>query len=1174
MSRNRNLFLALLAIEMGAIDATRAKEYAARMTAAGPADFLEVLVAEGAISTAQRDILDMMARELYEARIQAQIDSTPSLLAGLSDDSTAADSEDEALLPATPEAAGRYVFRAPDKNAAEIGRGALGRVLVAFDDHLAREVAVKELLPFVEPDDASDSEYEQLQRVALARTARFLREARVTGQLEHPSIVPVYEIGRRDDGTFYYTMKLVRGDTLDEALAACRNLDDRLQLLGHFEDVCQALAYAHSRGVIHRDVKPSNIMLGRFGVTVVLDWGLAKVRGQRDDRGLEIERSVEQLRVAGHTVVGQAIGTPTYMSPEQAEGLIEQIDERSDVWSLGAVLYKILTGSSPFEGRVPSEIIDRVKSETVRPVREVCAEAPPDLAAVAEKALCRDPGERYETAGELAEEVHAFRAGHRIAAYEYGSLELLRRFVRKNKALSALIALLAVTLVVGSALVWRAYGAARTALETAERNEREVHFNIANFLSEKALEAFGRRDFLVAKVFSAASLVHNPYNPFGPYRYPQLSNMEQTDAALRVSPSHSVLYQAAVHGYLSFDDVLVGHTDNVTAVAYSPDGSLLASAGGDKVIRIWHARFHRPIRVLTGHADSVRDVAFFAGGTRLISAGRDGVLIVWNPQTGERLGTLTGHVGEVRAVAVSPKGDVAASVGRDKTLRLWNLADGVAVATWDDHQGVVEDVTFSPDGRWLATVGRDKTIRLRDAVTGRTVAVLRGHDDEITAAAFTPDSKILATGAWDAKVHLWDVETRRRIGTLEGHTDGVRGLAFSADGRRLVTAGWDKTLKLWDVPQRRLIETVVGHADGVFAVAFEPGDEHIVSASGDKTIKVWRVARLNMVKTLHGHDDRIVSFSFSPDGALLASASWDNTLKLWDMETGKLRADVPAHEQGVLSVCFSPDGTTFATAGGDRTIKLWRLDTLQPIATLTGHEGAIRSLAFSPDGLLLASAGRDKTVRLWDVQTARPLATFTDAKDIVWTIDFSPDGRYVAGAAFDKTVRLWDVEKRTLARTLEGHTHWVSGVSFSPDGQVLASSGRDKTVRLWRVETGEPLAVITGHNEWVNYVEFSPDGRRLLTGSDDRTARLWDADTGCLLQTIRVSYEVASIAFTPRGDAFAVDDKEDIIVYPIDFDYWHRDPEGLLRQAESEAGAHLNGSDLAPWTERVVKRAP
>ncbi|MBK8205421.1 MAG: protein kinase [Planctomycetes bacterium] len=345
---------------------------------------------------------------------------------------------------------GRYTVKR------EYARGGMGRILIALDNAVGREVALKELLP--QPGGGTSGSS------TAGLVERFLREAKVTGQLEHPNIVPVYEIAARDDGSVFYTMKLVRGKTMahrlqsiqrDGSLGEQQKLSLRLQLLDAFNDVCNAIAYAHSRGVIHRDLKPANIMLGDFGETLVLDWGLARVQGQEEKtvqrKGLaEFSPSLLQDDSSARTLDGAVLGTPAYMPPEQAKGELDKVDERSDVYALGAILYEILSGRPPFEGTNAQTVLARVLVLEPEPLKQIAPLAPPDLVSLAEKAMARDRAQRLESATALAREVTAFRDGRNLSVYRYSRGELLRRFVRRNKAAVA-IACVALAVIVGGA---------------------------------------------------------------------------------------------------------------------------------------------------------------------------------------------------------------------------------------------------------------------------------------------------------------------------------------------------------------------------------------------------------------------------------------------------------------------------------------------------------------------------------------------------------------------------------------------------------------------------------------------------------------------------------------------------------------------------------------------------
>jgi WD40 repeat protein/tRNA A-37 threonylcarbamoyl transferase component Bud32 len=807
---------------------------------------------------------------------------------------------------------GRYV----PVEANELGRGGLGRVLVAFDAHLGRQIALKELL-------ASGT----------AR-GRFLREARVTAQLEHPNIVPVYELGRRPDGTLYYTMKRVRGRTLADALAKCDSAADRLLYLGQFAATCQAIAYAHSRGVVHRDIKPHNIMVGEFGEAVLLDWGLAKVRGQQDLRGEDLERGIQALREADthQTLQGSTLGTPAYMSPEQARGNIDEVDERSDIWSLGAVLFEILTGVPPYVGRTPMETLAKVIHEpSPRAVG-----APEDLACVCEKALTRDRNRRYASARDLADDVVAWQAGRRVTAHAYRPWELAAKYVARHRTvvLASVIAVSAVAAVGGLAiarLVHERDDAARAARDgkalleqawvTAARDALdEGASREALRLATAALK--GGEDPVARGLVIAANSALAAEQAW-------TTELGSPCAAVAVrADGRAVLAVGPADGWIRREDpyrlsrlAMIGRP--APTAAWAGDVALTGDVAG--AITAWADEGMRS-RVETG-----------SGGVRAFAASEDGnvlAVVTWN----DTIELRDGRSG--RLIRAMPAADATSLVLSPDARRLALVADGrVTVSASGRVLGSEEGLraAFSPDARMLAVAGRDGSLTLRGESPRRVQVSARGEPVALAWKA------AWVAGAWtDGSVHVWQADALERHLRLD-HAPGTIAALDIAE-RRLVVATTSGALTAWDLPEP-------ASPGPALPVPVEPAG---ILQAPDGMLS--RVVEGKVVARAEGGGAPFTTLALSADGSLLAGGEW----------------------------------------GG--AVRTWRTADLAEGKRLVGHEGAPRALAFSPDSRLLASAGTDGTVRLWDVSSGALRAVVPAATGVIDRLEFGPEGRLRAGS--------------------------------------------------------------------------------------------------------------------------------------------------------------------------------
>jgi WD40 repeat protein len=551
--------------------------------------------------------------------------------------------------------------------------------------------------------------------------------------------------------------------------------------------------------------------------------------------------------------------------------------------------------------------------------------------------------------------------------------------------------------------------------------------------------------------------------------------------------------------------VLIGHRDDeLSGVAFSPDGSILASAGRDGV-RLWNVRTFQPIATPPGN-DFAFDLQFSPDGTILATAGWDNTVRLWDVRTRQPIGgrLKASTAGGVESLEFSPDGTILATAGWDNTVRLWDVRSGQALGgPLTAHTGPVLDVTFNQAGTIIASASEDQTVRLWDVRTHQPLgAPLAGHTNTVAAVAFSRDDTALVSAGRDHTVRLWNASTGQPIGIPLDNT-GIGGpLALNRDGTVLASGGPDDTVRLWDVRTGEPIGTpMAGHADRVRVVSFNMDGTVLASAGKDQTVRLWDVrTRQPFGDPWVGHRELVEVVAFNRDSTVLASGSRDDTVRLWDVRTHQpIGSPLTGHTDDVVSVAFSPDGTILASASKDKTIRLWDVRTHQPIGSpLTGHTSPLLDMAFSPDGTLLASASEDQTVRLWDVQARQAVgAPLTGHTEDVLDVAFSPDGAILASASLDYTLRLWNVRTRQpIGSSLVGHADGVWAVTFTPDGTMLASASKDDTLRLWDVRTRQPIGspiVSRTHGVWD--VAYSPDGTTLATSGDIHEVRLWDFRT-------------------------------------------------------------------------------
>jgi WD40 repeat protein len=961
----------------------------------------------------------------------------------------------------------------------------------------ARQVSLQRLvaLKMIRPDRLTSA----------GDVLRFRGEAEAAASLDHPNIVPIYEVGEHE-GELFFSMKLLEGGSLAGRLP--RGSEDLTAGADVVEAVARAVHYAHQRGVLHRDLKPANILLDAQGRPHVADFGLAK----------RLTRAGLRPGEASLTQQGVIVGTPNYMAPEQAEPK-GGVSTAADVYSLGAILYELLTGRPPFVADTPLETIRQLLEREPAPPRGLNRRVNRDLETICLKCLHKEPGKRYTSAEALADDLRRFRRGEPVRARPVSRRERVFKWVRRRPALAALAALLVLAVLAGFAGVsweWRrAEGEYEKAAAVAEAEKRTAYARaIALAYAEWRDGNAGPADRL----------------------------LDECRPELREWEWHYLrrLFRARQLA------VLEGHADGVLAVAFSPDGAQVASAGTDRLIYIWDRQNLEKPLALRGHAAAVAAVAFSPDGRRLASGDADGTVRLWDVDAGESAAEWPGRAAGITGLAFDPGGRRLASTGGEPSkgeLKLWDLTNGTVLAG-RTCRNLLTAVAFSPDGRRLVTAGQDGVVAAWDAATlepveaadgaggpefkGRTkrivpwTSVAISADGEWVAAgssaglvrvweaataeesftALTPtqtgvsglafcgeDGRILAAAAADNTIQGWFTKSGKPAFTLRGHRRAVTAVACSPDGRRLVSGGLDKKAILWDLDQRDEDLTLRPGNEGVTAVAFSPDGARLASATHDRVLKLWAVETGKPAVALRSLPDVVNGLAYSPDGGMLASACADGVVRVWDADGGQELQTLGGHDGPVHAVAFRPDGQRLASGGADGQVRVWEAPSGKERLVLSAG-GPVHAVAFSPDGRRLASACEDGSVRVWDAEGGQQLQSLDAGDGAAYAVAFSPDGRCVAAAGQDEVVRVWDASTGGLVRTLRGHAGVVRSLAYGPAGR-LASAGDDKVVRLWDA-AGQELLALRGHTERICAVTFSRDGRRMASAGDDRTIKVWD----------------------------------------------------------------------------------
>ncbi len=1016
-----------------------------------------------------------------------------------------------------------------------IGAGGMGEVYVAHDRRLDRQVALK------------------LRRVAATSTVQdspetlgeqFFQEARLTARLDHLNIMSIHELGLVDDGTAYYAMKLVHGESLAARLNHCEKLQERLALLPQYINLCQAMAFAHDQGVIHRDIKPANVMVGNYGETLVIDWGLALDTGQSADdrRG----RSGEDGEWKG----GEGLeGTLPFLPPEQVSNGSRYADARSDVYALGVVLYTLLTGRLPFTHRDVEALKRQIYAGDAPEIPTLEPKAPRELVAICMRAMHPQPEQRYRSATELLEDLQRFQTGTLVEAYEYGLLDRVARVVRRNKAACVSTAIAVGVVVVAVAAAFYAVNSARTQERLARieiAKERDIAM-AAEAETERARRELAtalvnseERLYLASIHLAAARLengdpsgVRNALKraparlrgwEWGYLRRAARIGTDQDTAGLAHAPASSGLIDLWRHGIAPEPVVQIQTGELINALEFNPDGTRIVSASTRGMARIWDTATGEVFLTLQDGGPMRYGARFSPSGDRVATFSHDGAAVVWDSAAGKRLQVFAGHSAPVYDGRFSPGGKRLVTASHDRTAAVWEVATGRRLLTLY-HDTAVMGARFTEDGEEVGTVSIDGNARHWDSEMGTLLYLVAGPNaDDFYNLRLSPDVRLAASTTAAKEALVWDAKTGALQATLSPTS---RVVEFLGDGSGCGTmAPLEKGGgSLWSLAEGICMARFDPSAGGIHAVAFSRDGGRLATATPEGVLAIWKPREAPSqapVDTLEGHEDIVFHAAFSPDGTRLATASYDATAKIWDVATGRELATLGGHEFELVGVQFSKDGTRIYTIGWAGEFGVWDAATYEqlpggkpehtphlreligsPRTEYALHTAGILDDVVSPDDsyFVLPTIGNDLQVWSRDTGKLRHNLSLDTTQVTAWA--FSKDGDTVLTGGMDGATALWNPGTGQEIQRLEGHTGGVVSADFHPHRPEVVTASMEGAARVWDTETGAVKHILDKHTGMVVCADYDRTGEIIITTSLDTTARTWDAASGDPIATFK-----------------------------------------------------------------------